>query len=186
MKKYVLLLLSCLLVQGCVETAIVASAVSAVSAANDPRSVGKQIDDNGIEVRATVQLMKDADISDNTNITIVSYNGQLLAVGQAPTQSLINKADAILKNVDHVVKVHNQIKIGPLATIGSKAKDAWITTKVKSAYLTSDTIDSGNIKVVTENQEVYLMGIVDGEQATQAATVASKVSGVLKVIKVFQ
>lgn len=186
MKKHLILLLSILLVQGCVETAIVASAVTAVSAANDPRSVGSQIDDNGIEVRATVKLMKDQEVSDNANVTLVSYNGQLLAVGQAPTQALINKIDGILKSVDHVIKVHNQVKVGPLASVGSKAKDVWITTKVKSAFLANDKIEGNKIKVITEAQEVYLLGIVSPEQANEAATVASKISGVERVIKVFE
>ncbi len=186
MKKHYLLLLSVFLVQGCVETAIVASAVTAVSAANDPRSVGAQIDDSNIEVKAMVKLMKNSDISDNANVNIISYNGHVLVVGQAPNQLLIDTIISELNKVDNIVKIHNQLKIGTPGSVGSGAKDVWITTKVKSELLADDTVEGNKIKVVTENKEVYLMGLVPKEQADRAAELASKVSGVNRVIKVFQ
>lgn len=186
MKKISLILLTMFSLQGCIETAIVASAVTAVSSANDPRSVGSQIDDNNIELKAMVKLMKDNEISDQTNINVISYNGHVLVVGQAPTQVLIDRIESQLNEIPNITKIHNQIKIGPKAGVGSKAKDVWITTKVKTELLTDDTIKGNSIKVVTENKEVYLMGLVSPEQANKAAVLASKISGVERVIKVFQ
>ena len=186
MKKTITLLLSVLALQACVETAIVAGAVTAVGAANDPRSVGTQIDDNGLEVKATYQLMMDDAIRKHTNINVVSYNGVVLVVGQAPNQFLIDKALGIINELPHIKKVHNQIKLGTPAVMTDKAKDTWITTKVKSELLTDDELDGHNIKVVTENKEVYLMGLVKEEQAERAAKIASQIYGVERVIKVFQ
>jgi len=186
MKKTITLLVSILALQACVETAIVAGAVTAVGAANDPRSVGKQIDDSGIEVKAMVELMQDDGISKHTNINVISYNGIVLAVGQAPNQFLIDKVIKILSDLPHVTKVHNQIKLGTPAAISDKAKDVWITTKVKSELLTDDKIEGHNIKVVTENKEVFLMGLVQQEQANRAAEIAAQIYGVERVIKVFQ
>jgi osmotically-inducible protein OsmY len=187
MKKLALVILtSSLILSGCVETALVASAVTAVGAVNDPRSVGKQIDDSGIEVKATIKLMKIDEISDNTNVSVTSYNGHVLVVGQAPNKALIDMVTDELKKIDQVVTIHNQMKIAPLATVGVKTKDTWITAKVKSELLSSDEVDGNTIKVVTENQEVYLMGIVTPQQADVAAKLAAKVTDVKRVIKVFQ
>ena len=186
MKKIALVILSMVALQGCIETAIVASAMTAVSAANDPRSVGSQIDDNNIELKAMVKLMKDDEISELANVNVISYNGHVLAVGQAPTQALINRIDSELKAIDNITKLHNQVKVGPKASVGNKTKDVWITTKVKAELLTDDSIEGNSIKVVTENTEVYLMGLVSPEQANKAALLASKISGVTKVVKVFQ
>ena len=186
MKKTITLLLSVLALQACVETAIVAGAVTAVGAANDPRSVGKQIDDSGIEVKAMYQLMQDDGINKHTNINVISYNGVVLAVGQAPNQFLIDKAINIINTLQNVSKVHNQIKLGTPADMSTKAKDTWITTKVKSELLTDDTVEGHNIKVVTENKEVYLMGLIAEEQANRAAEIAAQIYGVERVVKVFQ
>lgn len=185
-KFAVLMLTASLFLSGCVETALVASAVTAVGAVNDPRSVGKQIDDSGIEVKAMINLMKVDEISDNANVNVVSYNGHVLVVGQAPNQAIISLVLKELKKIKNVVTIHNQMQVGPNATVGTKTKDIWITTKVKSELLTNDKVDGNNIKVVTENQEVYLMGIVSPEEADLAAKIASKVTDVKRVIKVFQ
>ena len=64
--------------------------------------------------------------------------------------------------------------------------DAWLTTKTKTAMLAAKGLHSAQIKVVTENSVVYLMGLVNHQQANLATSVARRVSGVRKVIRVFQ
>ena len=184
-KKILLVVLSVAALQGC-EALIVAGAVTAVSSANDPRTVGTQIDDNAIEISAGYKLLQDDGIKKHTNINVISYNGVLLAVGQSPNKFLIDKAVAILNNVEGVTRVHNQIKLGSPADYSTRAKDVWITTKVKSELLTDDVVEGHKVKVVTENKEVYLMGMLPQEQASRAAQIASEIYGVERVIKVFQ
>lgn len=173
------------LMQGCA-TAIVAGTVTAVSAANDPRTIGSQIDDNNIEVKASSELSKDDGIDKHTNLNVVSYNGVVLVVGQAPNQFLIDSALKIINKIPGVKTVHNQIKIGTPVSFSAQSNDVWITTKVKADLLTDDSVKGHNIKVVTENKEVFLMGVVSPEQANKAALIASKVAGVERVVKVFQ
>ena len=185
MKPILILFCSVFFLASCVETAILASTVTAVSSANDPRTIGKQVDDSSIEVSASYKMTLDEGIRKHTNINAISYNGRVLLVGQAPNQFLIDKIVNLIREIEGVSKVHNQIKLGTPATFSSKAQDVWITTKVKSQLLTDDEIEGHNIKVVTENQEVYLMGQVSPAHADKAAKVAASVSGVVRVIKVF-
>lgn len=183
--KALLLVSAATLMQGCA-TAIVAGTMTAVSAANDPRTIGSQIDDNNIEVKAASELSKDDGIDKHTNLNVVSYDGTVLVVGQAPNQFLIDSALKIIKKIPGVRNVHNQIKIGTPASFSTQSNDVWITTKVKADLLTDESVKGHNIKVVTENKEVFLMGVVTPEQAGKAALIASKVAGVERVIKVFQ
>lgn len=55
--KLITLLAIIWLLQGCA-AAVVAGTASAVSAANDRRTIGSQIDDNNIEIKATIALKK--------------------------------------------------------------------------------------------------------------------------------
>lgn len=185
MKKLLFVLTTCFLLQACVETAIVAGAVTAVSAVNDPRPVSKLIDDNAIEVKAMYNMAQDEGLRKHTNINVVSYDGVVLAVGQSPNKFLIDKAIGIISELDGVKKVHNQVKLGTPADLSAKAKDTWITTKVKSELLTDETLAGHKIKVITENKEVFLMGKVSPEEGSRAALIASQVYGVERVIKVF-
>lgn len=171
--------------QGC--TAIViASAASAASAANDRRTLGVQIDDSGIEVKAGLALSRSEALSDHTHINIVSVNGNVLAVGQAPNEFLRDEAIKALNQVEGVKRVHNQIKIGSVTSILTQTNDSWITSKVKIKLLAEDSVNSNNIKVVTENAEVFLMGLVSAAEADKAAQVVSNISGVVKVVKMFE
>lgn len=184
-KKLLVIVLTMSALQGCA-TAIVAGTVTAVSAANDPRTIGTQISDNNIELKAALELMKDDGVSKHTHLNVISYNGKVLVVGQSPNKFLIHTAINIIRNIDGVSKIHNEIKLGTPASFSTKTADTWITTKVKSELLTDDVVKGHDIKVVTENNEVYLMGLVSKEQASLAATIASNVTGVTKVITVFE
>ena len=68
----------------------------------------------------------------------------------------------------------------------SRIADDLLTTKVKSAMLFSEDFSSGRIKVVSENGEVFLLGLVTQAEAVKAVEITRQVSGVKKVIKVFE
>lgn len=185
LNKVIPLLIVCGALQGCA-SAIVAGTVTAVASANDPRSIGVQIDDSAIELKAVLELLKDDGINDHTNLSVVSYNGVVLVVGQSPNQFLIDNALKILRGINGVKKVHNQIRIGTPASITTKTKDTWITTRVKSDLLTDDDVKGHKVKVVTESSVVYLMGIMSAKDAQKAATIAANVDGVAQVVTVFE
>ena len=85
-----------------------------------------------------------------------------------------------------VTKVYNEIAVkGPTSSL-SRASDSWITTKIKTQMLATKGLQSGSIKVVTENGAVYLMGMVSREQADTSVNIARQVTGVQKVVKIFQ
>ena len=66
-------LISALLLQGCVAAAVVGTAAVGTKAATDPRSVGTQVDDGALEVRVNSALSKDEQIKKEARINAVSY-----------------------------------------------------------------------------------------------------------------
>lgn len=185
MARVIFIIIVLLTMQACT-SAIVAGTVATVASVNDPRSIGSQVDDSSIEIEATLKFMRDDNINTHTNLSVVSYNGNVLVVGQSPNQLLIDNAIKILSAIKGVKKVHNQIKLGTPASLSTKTTDAWLTTKVKSRLLTDEVVEGHKIKVVTENKTVFLMGVVDGQQGNLAANIAAEVAGVEKVVKVFE
>lgn len=184
-RKILPLLVTLSLLQGCTAM-VIAGATSAVNAANDNRSIGAQIDDNSIELKAGIALDAVEGIANNARIVFKSVNGNMLVVGQTPNEYLRDLAVKTLGNVAGVKQVHNQVKIGNSTTMSTQTVDTWITTRVKLKLLTEKEIDSNNIMVLTENAEVYLMGLVSNDQADKAAEIARNISGVVKVVKVFE
>ena len=173
------------LLQGCVAAAVV-GVVGGASVATDNRSLGNQIDDQKIEIDAHAKINKIDALSDNTNLQVVSVNGSVLVIGQAPNSYLRDQAIKAINEVNGVKQLHNQIRISNTISFTTKTNDVWLTSKVKTSLFGTDKLDATNIKVVTENGEVFLMGLVTKAQATIAVDIARNVSGVNRVFKIFE
>lgn len=122
----------------------------------------------------------------NSRIEVTSFGQAVLLVGQTPAASLKVLAEKIAGRIPHVVRVYNEITIGTPISFASRAKDIWITGEVRSQMLMRKGLESGSIRVVTENGVVYLMGVVTREQVYHAVDVARQIHGVRRVVKVFR
>ncbi|WP_424405888.1 division/outer membrane stress-associated lipid-binding lipoprotein [Pasteurella sp. PK-2025] len=185
-KKLAMIIGSAILLQGCVAATIAGTAAVATKVATDPRSVGTQIDDETLEEKVRFAINKDAQVKSEARINIVSYTGRVLLIGQAPSNSVSDVAESLAKGVEGVSNVYNQIRIQPNLTFGQIAKDSIITTEVKSKMLLDARVKTSDVKVITENGEVFLIGNLTQSQADAAADLARNISGVKKVIKVVQ
>ncbi|MDO6425852.1 BON domain-containing protein [Thalassotalea sp. 1_MG-2023] len=184
-KKGILLLATVSILQGCVAAAVV-GVVGGASVVADNRSIGNQIDDQKIEIAAHAKLAKVAGISDNTNLQVISVNGKVLIVGQAMNTYLKNLAIKTVNQVKGVEYIHDQIRIGNTTSLSTRSNDVWLTSKVKTALFKQDDFDANNVKVVTENGEVFLMGLVTNRLANSAVEIARRVGGVNRVFKMFE
>ena len=110
----------------------------------------------------------------------------MLLVGQATESTYSNQLEQQVRELKNVNTVYNQIQIRPLPQLGEVSKDSWLTTKVKAQLIGSKQLRDATIKVITEGQEVFLLGYVSREQGNVAADIARNVSGVKKVVKVFE
>lgn len=179
------LLIAAAFLQGCTAAAVVAVAGGA-AIASDNRSVGKQVDDQKIEFNAHAALSKHKGIADNTNLQVVSMNGKALVVGQAPNTFLRDEAIKIINQVEEVKFVYDQIRVSNKTSISTRTNDVWLTSKVKTALFRSEKLDAMNVKVVTENGEVFLLGLVYENEAKAAVEIARHVGGVNRVFKMFE
>ncbi|KPM82361.1 MULTISPECIES: division/outer membrane stress-associated lipid-binding lipoprotein [Pseudoalteromonas] len=184
-KQSLIVISTVLLLQGCA-AAVVAGTAGAVTAANDRRTIGSQIDDNNIEIKSSIAISENERLHKFANVNVISVNGIVLMIGQVANAEMKDEAQRAIEGVDGIRKIHNQIRIGSNIGMSTQTHDSWLTSKVKTQLLTTESISSNNIKVVTENGEVFLMGLVSDSEANLAVDVARNVSGVERVIKVFE
>ena len=184
MSLMTLTLASLLSLQGCIATAVVTTAAVATKVATDPRTAGTQVDDEVLEEKVAYNLTNDAQLKEEARINVVAYNGKILLVGQVPNSGAADTAKSIAAGVEGVKEVYNEIRTGEKIGTSQIALDSWITTTVKSKLLLNSEVKATEVKVITENGEVFLMGKLDNNQANAAADVARNVRNVTKVIKV--
>jgi osmotically-inducible protein OsmY len=173
------------LLQGCA-AAVVAGGASAVTSANDRRTLGAQIDDKNVVLKAQRALADNPATAEGSNINISSYNGVLLLTGQTSSENIRQQAQALVSTIDGVRDVQNQIRLGNNTGVTTRTRDGWISTKVKTQLLADEQVSGLNIKVITENAEVFLMGIVSEQEAIKAVNIARHVDGVSRVVKAFE
>lgn len=174
-----------LILSGCAGL-FIAGGIAGASSSQDRRTFPTQLEDENIELKATTAIFEQEALWKDARISVVSFNGVVLLVGQTPTAELKQRAENEVRKVDKITKIHNQLRIAaPISFIAARNDDL-LTTKVKSAMLLAKDLPSNKIKVVTENSEVFLMGIVTLGEAELAVKVASEAGGVTKVVKVFE
>lgn len=183
-----LALISCLaltpLLQGCA-LALAGGAAGATMVAMDARDVGTQVDDNNLRVRIQTQLSEHETLAEQ-RVLIVVYNSNVLVYGQAADQARREQAVRLVRGVNGVNRVYDQLRIGAPVTFAQRSRDTLLTSRVKTALLADRDFDHSNIKIYTEAGEVFLVGRSSREAATDAIEKARHVSGVERVIDVIE
>ena len=168
---------------------VVGTAASGGSALHSRRTVGTFVDDQGIELKASLAIREAEGLSSQIHFNIISVNGVVLIVGQAPTEPLRQQTQTIVAGVEKVRHVHNELAIAAPNSFMTRSSDTFITTKVKTDMLGIKGLpdfDPTRVKVVTEDGVVYLMGLVYRNEAEAVSARARQVGGVEKVVKLFE
>jgi len=150
----------------------------------DRRSSGAQVDDQAIELKA-INRVKEA-IGDRGYVSVTSYNRLALIIGQVPSEADKASVEQAVSRIDSVRSIVNELAIAPTSSFANHSNDALLTSKVKASMVDAKDVQAQAYKVVTERGIVYLMGRVTEREANRAADIARGVSGVQKVVKVFE
>lgn len=161
-----------------------AAAVGVGMVATDRRSSGAQVDDQGIELRGGARIREIA--NDNMYVSITSFNRQVLLTGSVGTEADRRKAEDVIRRVDNVRTVYNELVVGPPSSFQDRSNDTFISGKVKASLLDSKDIFANSFKIVTDRGVVYIMGIATRRETDRATDVARGVSGVQKVVRVVE
>jgi osmotically-inducible protein OsmY len=149
------------------------------------RTVGTQVEDQNIETKIGHNLRRtDARLGD-ARINVDTYNGVVLLTGQVPSQELKEKASEVAREVRNVREVHNELSVAANLPASQRLSDTWLNTRIRTNLAANDRIDSGRIRVITENASVYLMGIVTRAEGDRIVDAVSRVGGMQRIVKVF-
>ena len=145
--------------------------------------------DERIENSAIIALHKLSDAKQKSHVNITSYNAKVLITGEVENEDVLEKIISNVRIISGVKLVHNELVIAPVSSMQSRSEDSLLTMRVKDALAEVDDMpgfDATYIKVISENQSIYLMGIVRQEEGIMAAETVQKVGGVKRVVTVFE
>ena len=167
---------------GCV-AAVVGGAGTAVLVGEDRRTVGTVTEDQGIELKAVNRI---SDKYKEAHINVTSYNRMVLVTGEAPDAAAKAEIEKIVRAVENVRGVYNEMSVGPPTALSARTNDSYITSKVKARFVDQQKFNPVHVKVVTEAGVVYLLGMVKRKEADDAVEITRTTSGVQRVVKLFE
>jgi len=163
----------------------IAGAATTANIVTDTRTTKEIWNDNNIEFEVAAITNKQP-YRGSVRVTASSYRGSVVLMGQATTDAERRSFESQAKDVPGIETIHNQIRVKEPLSVSAISKDSWITTKVKSALLANSELNGIKVKVITEDSEVFLLGLVSREHADIATEVARNISGVKQVIRAFE
>lgn len=166
------------MLQGCTVATVGVGAV-----ANDRRTTGTQIDDEGIEVRASNRISERW--GDKVHVNVTSFNRSVLLTGEVSNESIKVEIEKVIGGVANVRGVTNDIAVAGASALSSRANDTYLTSKVKARFVDANYFNPFHVKVVTENGTSYLLGIVTEQEAKLATDIARTTGGIRKVVRLF-
>ena len=163
---------------------VLGSAAAGAMIATDRRTSGAQLEDEGIELRTLSRVRND--FGTRVRVSVVSFNRQVLLTGEVPTAQDKQAVEQLVTKVENVGSVVNELAVMNTPSLSERSADLLITGRIKAAILDANDLQSSAFKVVTEHGAVYLLGRVTPREAERVTNIARSVSGVKRVVRVFE
>ncbi|MES2913376.1 MAG: BON domain-containing protein [Pseudomonadota bacterium] len=186
MKKLVLATAAAALLTGaltaCVPLVLGGAAAGGSLVATDRRTSGAQLEDEGIELRASSRLR--TALGERAHVNLTSYNRQVLLTGEVPTAQDKQLVEQIVSRVENVSSVVNELAVMGNTSLTNRSSDVLVTGRIKAALIDAPDLFANSFKVVTERGTTYLMGRVTQREADRGTAVVRSTPGVQKVVRI--
>jgi len=168
----------------CVPLVLGGAAAGTAMVATDRRTSGAQLEDEGIELRTLTRVREN--FGTRVRVSTVSFNRQVLLTGEVPSLQDKQAVEDMVKKIQNVGSVVNELGVRNSPSLAERSADLLITGRLKAAILDARDLQSNAIKVVTENNTVYLMGRVTQRESERVTGIARGISGVQRVVRIFE
>ena len=163
---------------------MIAGVAGTAMVASDRRTSGAQLEDESIELRAQARIRDN--LGERVHVNVTSFNRQVLLTGEVTAEKDRQAVVQLVERIENVKAVVNELAVMPMSNLSERSNDLLIVAKVKASFIDSRDLFASAFKVVTERGTVYLMGRVTQREATSATQVTRNVSGVNKVVRLFE
>ncbi len=168
----------------CVPVLMGGAVVGTALVASDRRTSGAQLEDEGIELRATARIRDN--LGERVHVNVTSYNRRVLLTGEVPNAQDRQLVEQIVTKVDNVQAVVNELAVLGNSTLGQRSSDLLVSSRIKAGFVDAKDLFANAFDVEVERGIAYLMGRVTSREADQATEIARTTTGVQKVVRVFE
>ena len=176
--RNLILIITFILISGCVGYSSTGVLGTGVSVAMDPRTIGTQIDDSLMQknLRAKLILMNSGYL---LRVKTKVLDGRIFITGKVDTVEEKLKITKLGWEIKGARSVKNDLKIKENFNFKQAAKDVLITSQLRTAMIANKKIKSANYDIDTYKKIIYVYGISQNE--VERAEVINEAKKVLDV-----
>ena len=176
-------LLASVISTGCATNYLTNSTQGTYGVPMTERTIPQRLLDRSIEHTAKINVygLKE-DLQQTSRMSIDSFNSEVLLTGEVPSAAIKTEIENVVSSMPDVRRVYNELTVSASKGYSSTVHDGYITSKMLAKVATSNGVKASQIKVVSNNGVVYVMGRVTPTQQSHLIDIANDTVGVTELV----
>lgn len=147
------------------------------------RTIPQRLLDRSIEHTAKINIYGlQENLQANSRMGVHSFYSEVLLTGEIPTKALKEQAEKVVSSMPDVRRVYNELNVGVAKGYSSTVQEGYITSKLLAKSLANSGVKTSQIKTVTDNGVVYIMGRMTPTQQSHLIDIANNTAGVTELV----
>ena len=177
------MLMTSIVTTGCTTNYLTNSTEGTYGVPMTERTIPQRLLDRSIEhtVKINVYGLKE-DLQQTSRMGIDSFNSEVLLTGEVPTEAIKLEVEKVVSSMPDVRHVYNELNVSASKGYSSTVHDGYITSKLLAKVAASDGVKASQIKAVTNDGVVYIMGRMTPTQQSHLIDIANSTVGVTELV----
>ena len=177
------MLMSSIVTTGCTTNYLTNSTQGTYGVPMTERTIPQRLLDRSIEhtVKINVYGLQES-LQQTSRMSIDSFNSIVLLTGEVPTEAVKAEISKVVGSMPDVRQVYNELTVGASKGYSQTVHDGYITSKLMAKIATADGVKASQIKAVTNNGVVYVMGRMTPTQQSHLIDIANSTVGITELV----
>ena len=178
-----MIVLTSMISTGCTTNYLTNSTQGTYGVPMTERTIPQRLLDRSIEHTAKINIYSlQENLQQNSRMDIDSFNSEVLLTGEVPNAIIKAEIEKVVRSMPDVRQVYNELTVSVARGYSSTVQDSYITSKLVAKVATNDGIKPSQIKAVTNNGIVYIMGRLTPTQQSSLIDIANDTVGITELV----
>lgn len=171
------------LLSGCVSLQAIKSPEESFGVAATDRTLAQRILDKSIENTAKVNISRiSPTFSETSSVSVYSFYSTVLITGEVPDEEAKKQVEAVVSSMPDIKKLYNKLTVANIKGASYTVHDTYISSKVNAKILANNAIKGSQVKVVTDDGIVYVMGKLTPSQREHLINIVNSTVGIKELV----
>ncbi|MEC5210980.1 osmotically-inducible protein OsmY [Psychrobacter sp. PL15] len=178
-----IMLMTSIVLTGCTTNYLTNSTTGTYGVPMTERTIPQRLLDRSIEHTVKINIYSlQENLQQNSRMSIDSFNSEVLLSGEVPTEALKVQIEKVVRSMPDVRQVYNELEVSVARGYSSTIQDGYITSKLLAKVIANNNVKAAQIRAVTHNGVVYIMGRMTPTQQSHVIDIATGTVGITELV----